>query len=435
MPGNLTVKELKSVNPKIDLGEIDLLMALYAGGKRFEKFKKEFLIHREAETLGLANIESRLKRAQYVNRAAGLVDWIVSSATAGCPEIVGDNPRWGELNLNSDGQGTPFSSLCRQLLSDMLVARWPYVEARSIGNDPYTIWRRDPETVLDFENDDTGGLEWIKTQAIQQARSTAYGAPDRERVIITYYTDTDTVSYVAYRKNGQLETVDGTPLTDSDIVSPYVDDSVYGHDLGQVPIFRGNATKTHWLMDRISEALKAIYNTEVDLAFSLSQCAYAQLIFILENVKRADSITRSEAGAWVLQIGEKAEYLAPPNTAFEGLFKNLERLNKSLGESLQMMAAETAAIPQAGRLSGVAVQEHRRPLDSLVSAIVWPVKDMLQRALTAIAEAEGIDEPTISGLGDGPEIDLNDMPMMAIEKEEEEHGRGSEASGSSEAGP
>ena len=435
MPQALTVKELKSVNPKIDLGEIDLLMALYAGGKRFEKFKPEFLIHREAETLGLANIESRLKRAQYVNRAAGLIDWIVSSATAGKPAIIGDNPRWEELNQNSDGMGTPFSSLCRQLLADMLVARWPYVEARSIDDEPYTLWRRDPETVLDFENNDQGGLEWIKTQVIQQARSTPFGAPDREKVIITYYTDTDTVSYVAYRKNNQWQTEDGTPLRDQDTVSPSAADSVYGHDFEAVPIFRGNATKTHWLMDRISEALKAIYNTEVDLSFSLSQCAYAQLIFILENVKRANQITRSEAGAWVLQVGEKAEYLAPPNTAFEGLFRNLERLTKSLGESLQMMAAETAAIPQAGRLSGLAVQEHRKPLDSLVAAIVWPVRDMLQRALDQIAYVEGIDAPTITGLGDGPEIEIENMPIMAKD-EEEESGRGEDygsAEGSTEA--
>lgn len=420
MPEALTVKALTSTNPKIDLGEIDLLMALYCGGKRFDKFKSEFLIYRQAETLGLANPQERLKRAQYVNRAAGLVDWLVASATDSEVAIVGDNPRWEELNKNVDGMGTPFPSLVRQLLADMLVARWPYVEARAVGNAPYTVWRRDPETVYDFENNDDGSLAWIKTCAKQQDRTTEYAAPDRLRVVITYYTPTDTVSYTVYEKDGQLCTADGQALTEEDIVEPDASMSVYGHDFGGVPIFRGNATKTHWLMDRISEALKAIYNTEVDLSFSLSQCAYAQLIFILESAKRANSITRSEAGAWVLQQGEEAKYLAPPNTAFDGLFRNLDRLTKSLGESLQMMAAETAAIPQAGRLSGDAVREHRRPLDSIVRAITWPVKDMLQRCLDAIAEAEGIEPCIIEGLGDAPEIEIEEMPIMKPEMENED---------------
>ena len=421
MPGDLTVEQLKSVNPKIDLGEIDLLMALYAGGKRFDKFKSEFLIHREAETLGLANIESRLKRAQYVNRAAGLVDGVVSSATNNEPRIVGNDSRWEELNQNSDGQGTPFSSLTRRLLADMLVARWPYVEAKSIDNEPFTIWRRDPETVMDFENNDDGSLNWIKTQAVQQDRSSQYSAPDRQKIVITYYTEDDTVSYVVYRKGIQWQTADGRQLTDDTLVAPEPSLSVYGHEFGAVPIFRGNATKTHWLMDRISEALKAIYNTEVDLAFSLSQCAYAQLVFTLENVKNANNITRSEAGAWVMQQGDTASYLAPPNTAFDGLFKNLDRLTESLTESLQMMGADTAAIAQAGRSSGEALKIHRKPVDSLIKAIVWPVEDMLQRALNQIAEVEGIEPPTIEGLGVGPELEIEEEPKeVPITMDEED---------------
>ena len=409
MPGELTVKALKSVNPKIDLGEIDLLMALYAGGRKFEPYKKAFLIHREAETLGLASVASRLKRAQYINRAAGLVDWIVSSATSSMPKIVGTNPYWEELNKNTDGMGTPFSSLVRRLLADMLIARFPYVEARAIDNEPFTIWRRDPETVYDFSNNMDGSLEWIKTYVEIQDRTIAYAAPDRIKAVITYYTPNDTVSYTMYKQDKIYTTEAGAVLTDTSLIPPDPDMSVYGHDFGGVPIFRGNATPTHWLMDRISEPLKSVYNTEVDLSFSLSQCAYAQLIMTLENENRAGQIVRSEAGAWILITGEKAEYLAPPNTAFDGLFRNLDRLKIALGESLQMMAAETATIAQAGRMSGEAVKEHRRPLDSIVSAISWPVEDMLNRCLAKIAEVNGYDVPKIVGLGDGPDLDFDEL--------------------------
>ena len=421
MPEAMTVKALLGTNPKIDLAEIDLLMGLYAGGKRFDKFKTEFLIHREAETLGLANVESRLKRAQYINRAAGLVDQVVASATSNDPRIEGEDEYWETLNENSDGMGTPFSSLVRQLIADMLVARWPYVEARSIGDEPYTLWRRDPETVYDFENDDNGNLLWVKTVCTQQARSTAFSAPDREKMIITFYTETDTISYTVYRlKSGAYAAEDGTVISADSVITPDPSMSIYGHDFGAVPVFRGNATKTHWLMDRISEALKAIYNTEVDLSFSLSQCAYAQLIFTLTNVQRADKITRSEAGAWILETGEEAKYLAPPNTAFEGLFKNLERLNDSLKQSLHMMASDSADIPQAGRLSGEAVREHRKPIDLIAQAISWPVVDQLNRALAQIADAMGIDAPKVAGVGEPDEIIEEDTPLLATEPEEVE---------------
>ena len=409
MPADMTVKALTSVNPKIDLGEIDLLMALYAGGKKFDKFKKEFLIHREAETLGLADVNSRLKRAQYINRAAGIVSWIVSAVTANTPEIKGDNEYWQELNANTDGMGTPFSSLVSRLVADMLIARFPYVEARAIDKDPFTIWRRDPETVYDFSNNMDGSLEWIKTYVEIQDRTIAYAAPDRIKAVITYYTPKDTISYTMYKRDKTYTNEAGTVLTDNSMVSPDPAMSVYGHDFGEVPIFRGHATQTHWLMDRISEALKSVYNTEVDLSFSLSQCAYAQLIITLDGNNRADNIVRSEAGAWILQIGEKAEYLAPPNSAFDGLFKNIDRLKESLGESLHMVAAETTTVAQAGRMSGDAIREHRKPLDSIVKAIAWPIEDMLNRCLAKIADVNGYDVPKIVGLGDGPDLDFDEL--------------------------
>lgn len=423
MPSDLTVKALKSVNPKIDLGEIDLLMALYCGGKRFQKFKPEFLIHREAENLGLADIDDRLKRAQYVNISAGLINGIVAQATVGDPKIVGNDPYWEELNANSDGQGTPFSSLARMLVSDMLVARFPYVEARSIDNDPYTIWRRDPETVYDFQNTDSGDLEWIKTVAKQQERTAAYAAPDKIKVVTTYYTADSTTSYVYYEnQDGTPVAADGSFLTDDSVVSPDASLSVSGHDYGEVPIYRGNATKTHWVMDRISEAIKAIYNTEVDLSFSLANCAYAQLVLNLESAQRAGQLVRHETGAWILVGQEKASYLTPPNSAFDGLFKNIDRLKRSLNESLNMMAHETASIPQAGRLSGDAVREHRKPMDSLIGALTWPVEDMLNRCLARIAEINGYDVPMVVGLGDGPDLNVDSL-VEGISNDGREQGR------------
>lgn len=401
MPTDVQLQDLISVNPAIDLAEIDLLSALYCGGRKFDKYKEQFLIYREAEKAGLADVQTRLKRAQYINMAAGLVNWIIAVATKGTPHIEGDHEEWDRLNRDADGYGTPFSSLARQLLADMLVSRYPYVEACSEGlNNKYTISRRDPETVYDFENDDNGELIWIKTVAELWSRSGQYSAPDRKKVIITYYTESDTVSYVLYKKGTTYQAEDGSAISMQAFISPDNTLSVYGHDFGGVPIFRGNATKTHWLMDRISEPLKAIYNSEVDLSYSLSECAYAQLIFILNNSKRANQIVRSESGAWALEVGESAQYLTPPDTAFNGLFKNIDRLKNSLYESLQMMGIETTQIAQAGRMSGDAVREHKKPIDALVDSISWPVVDMLNKCLARIAEASGISEaPKVVGFG------------------------------------
>lgn len=412
MIGEITLEELISVNPAIDLADIDLLSALYCGGIKFEKYKEQFLILREAEKSGASSVQQRLKRAQYINRSAGLVNWIVAVATKNNPRIEGESEHWETLNKDADGMGTPFSSLVRQLVADMLVSRFPYVEAVSEGdNEPYTIYRRDPETVYDFENDDNGDLVWLKTAVEVWSRSSTFAAPDRKKVIITYYTDEDTVSYVLYKKGNSYQAEDGSAISMKALISPDPSMSVFGHDFGAVPVFRGNATKTHWLMDRIREPLKAIYNSEVDLSYSLSQCAYAQLIFILDNADRANSIVRSEAGAWVLQGNEKAEYLSPPNDAFDGIFKNIERLITSLNQSLQMMGIETSQIAQAGRMSGDAVREHKEPQEALVDSLVWPVGDMLNKCLIKIGEAMGLsDIPKVVGLGwDVTEDDMEEL--------------------------
>ena len=411
--GSMTIKSLESVNPDIDQEYISLLNALYVGGKSFEKYKDQFIILRQAEVNGKADLKNRMKRAQYINRAAGLIFWAVSVATKNNPTLESEDEYWKDMNKDCDGNGTPFSSIVSQLIADMLVSRWPYVEARNEGEstDPlYTINRRDPQTILDYQEDEDGQLVWIKTKVQVESRSSEYSAPDRKKVIVTYYTDTDTVSYSYYKKGDQCITENGQQISGTAEITPDPLLTVYGHEYGEVPIYRGNSTPSHWIMDRVSEPLKAIYNTEVDLSFGLAQCAYAQLIFELTSVQRANSIVRSESGAWVLEVGEKAYYLAPPNTAFDGLFKNIDRLKDALHESLQMMAKETVDIPQAGRMSGDAVREHRRPVDSFIVSLSYPIEDMLNRCLAGIAKAIGKECPKIVGFGST--VDSDDMEKL-----------------------
>ena len=51
MPENLTIEQLTSINPLIDLKEIDLLSALYCGGRKFDRYKEEFLIYRDTSVI------------------------------------------------------------------------------------------------------------------------------------------------------------------------------------------------------------------------------------------------------------------------------------------------------------------------------------------------------------------------------------------------
>lgn len=415
-------KDVIATHPSINLESMRDNYAFYAGGEEFNSRKKRFVIRRATEEDSSAwaskHYAERLKRAQYINRCSAVVDWVVAISTRGIPRIETEqeNEYYESLNKDSDGQGKPFSSLVRELMSDMLVTKYPYVEAIFEGEDvdpDYRIRRIDPLTVIDFEIEN-GVVDWVKTHTLKNVRTSTYGKADQILNIITFYKPNSTEVYTFYGENGSYKDEDGNTIGLDDEVNPNLE-SVYDHEFGSVPVSRGNSTDFHHILNRLQPVLITLFNAEIDLNFTLSQAAFPQPYIVLSGANRADKIVRSESSMFVFEIGESGGYISPPTKAFDALFTNIERLKNGITESMQSLSADAAAIPQAGRLSGDAVREMRSPLESMVTALTWPVKDMLTDILNKIAYARGENiEIEIEGFGDVEitEEDINALTNM-----------------------
>jgi len=400
----LKLKDLLAVNPDADLKRIGKYTALYEGGSAFELYKDQFIIKRQLECggegalSGAEHFKERKKRAQYINRCSGVINWVVSTATKDNPMIATDATEesdiefYSNLNKDTDGSGTPFNSLVRLLFTQMLVKQYPYLEVRAEGEATKDDWKLnviDSSSVLDYDIDDNNEVKWIKTHTRTAYRETTYGAADGIQNIVTLYTEDATFGFVFYGKEGEYKDVNGNPLVPEDTVNSNPECSVESHQFGTNPVFRGNSTSFHFVMDRLSEPLKALYNAEIDLAFALATNCYPQLYLKLEDSNRVNQIIKDELSIILLMVTEDIGYVSPGTQAFESLFKNIDRLKSALTESMRMMSSEAAELPQAGRLSGEAVKQMRSPLESMISALSYPVQDVLMSGINAIREVRG----------------------------------------------
>lgn len=399
-PKSVSVKTLRSCSQKKSDNRTKVYQALYSGGSSMTlEIKKKLILKRANEIQFQPKLyDRRLERAYYINRAGGIVDWIISNATQDTPRIiVGENATedqkqfWLKKNIDVDGYGTPFASFFRQLLKNQLVSRNPYIEIE-VADSEINMSSLDPEMVIDWGYD--GATEWIKTYAVNYYKETPFEKSTTTEHIWTIYTNTDTVVYKSLSKkedaNEQYVTLEGIYSTDEDQAEAYLDydSSVFGHDFGALPIIECSKNDDqNWLMDRISQNIIALYNAESDLSWVLSESAYPQSILKLESEARFQTVyNKSESNVWNLLAGEEYGIVSSNGTDFNAQFKNVDRLKLSLHESMQMLSQKASEIPQAGRLSGEAIKEIQTPLQSLLSSYTWPIVDQIYDAIERIKE-------------------------------------------------
>lgn len=391
-PESVPVKELKGTHNQYCMDKMEIYNALYSGGSEMTpEIKRKIIVKRANEVKFQPKLyNQRVEKAGfYINRSGGLIDWVISSSTKDTPRIVvskNATPEqaafWLGKNINADGKGTPFATIFRKLLKDQLVSRVPYLQVL-IDDNGINLDTIDPEMVVDW------GDGWIKTYGINTYKISPFTQEEYTENIWTIYTAEDTVVYKAVSKQdaGQELYMQLDTFVDDDKAEAYlsIEDSVFKHDFAEIPIYRTEGSKQVWLMDRISENVCGLYNAETDLAWVLSESAYPQGIINLESEARFQEIyNKSESNIWNLLPGEDYKVVSSTGTDFEAQFKNVDRLKESLHESMQMLAREAAAIPQAGRLSGEAVREMRTPLDALLQSFLWPILDITYEAIESI---------------------------------------------------
>lgn len=422
-PSTVPIKQINSKHADVDAEKTNKYNALYEGGSAMtQKIKEQIIIKRQNEIKFQPEVyNQRVARAYYINRAGGVIDYIVSNATMDTPRIMvsekADEEQkkfWSYKNIDADNYGTPFASIFRQLLKDELVTKRPYIQVEIIDDD-IGINRMDPGIVIDWGiNDD--GTPWVKTYAWNMIKSSPFQEEQLIEHIWTIYTPEESIVYKAISKKTDnplyQNNMTGIYEPDSKAVATLSEeDSVHGHDFPILPIIKANPH--WWLMDRISENIMALYNAESDLSWVLAESAYPQGIIQLESEARFQQFyNKSECAIWNLLPTEDYKIVSATGTDFEAHFKNVDRLKVSLYESMQMMAKEASQIPQAGRLSGEAIKEMKNPLTALLQSFTWPILDAMYETIEAIKIYRG--EEDLPVWIEGLNISVNETDLRKL---------------------
>jgi len=433
LPNTLPVKQLQMHGPAYDCEQIELYTALYTGGRLFQDNIRHFLTKRPLECAsdgesgigGHKHYETRMKSAFYINRAGGLIDWFTARVYEDTPTIqvgegVSDDSRayWEGLNDNADGLGTPLAGVMREALRDVFLHKRGYFLSASpievvSGTDPanMTISHLRSPQVDDWQESDRGILEWARAISKKLDRGKNGIAPaEQETWYWRYFAEGMTVTYAATKPvNREFA---------RDAVATAVDAQEHGFGL---PVFEVRADRSSWVMDRIFPVVKGLYNRESALNFALDMGAFQMLLLNLDTTD-INKIVATQLAALKLKPQESATFLSPDAAIFRPLFDDVERWKGALYETVNAIAKEMATVPQAGRLSGDAVEKMSSPLKTLMESFAWPVDDAMNRTIQAIKDFRGESDAEVSLVrGNKPATEgelVSDVKTMILEDPE-----------------
>jgi hypothetical protein len=436
MPEVLSIKELDATGSEYDAQKLKMYWAMYAGGQFFRDVIDEMIIKRAVEKkgsqLGNRSYEERKARACYINRVGGFIDWAVAEICKDDPhiEVEGGTEEqqefWAQMNKNADGYGTPFAAIVRRLLVDEMVSRLAWVGVRQDDEDPAMLYmsRINPCNVLDWERSvDDGMLTYAKIRVATPYRPTQYLPANGELVRWLIYTPGQTATYEALCVKGVYKDESGRSISQAQLVD------VESYEI-DIPVHSAQVQRSQWVVDRVFDPAKLLFNHELDQSFALAEASYPQMVLTVENRNNIEGIIKSELNAIVLETGDSIDYLLPEKWAFDPLDRQINNLKTALHETIQLMAKEAAGLPQAGRMSGETVREIRQPVISLLHSYAWPVHEVLMRVIEQIKDIRREPELDVKISGLFPD-DIDDENEMM---EGSTNGRGIDAGRTEEEG-
>jgi len=418
MPETLKIKDLDSTNGEYDAAKLRLYWAMYAGGQFFRDVVDEVIIKRSVEEkstqIGQRSYAERKKRACYINRVGGFIDWAVAEICKDEPRIMVEDGTedqkayWEGLNLNADGFGTPFAAIVRRLLVDEMVSRLAYVGLAQEDFDPSHVifFRVNPCEVLDWERSaDDGKLTFAKVKTVRPYRETEYMPPNGELVRWTIHVPGQSATYEAIKIGNHYKDESGRIIQDAQLVEQEEIET-------EIPVHAAQIQRSQWVVDRIYDPAKQLFNTELDQSFALAEAAYPQMVLTVENRNKLENIVKSELSCIVLETGEKIDYLLPQKWCFDPMDRQIQNLKNALHETVQLMAKEAASIPQAGRMSGETVKEIRQPVISLLRSYSWPILEVLNRVIEQIKDIRREPELEVKIIG---LVDIEDVVIPDVD--------------------
>lgn len=434
MPQTIPVKDLESTNSQYNSNKMQMYDALYSGGDAFNKLKEKFLPRRPIESVNKGGLngnklyELRKESAFYSPYVSGIMEWLSARIVENHPRITIEDPTglteesikyWESLNEDADGRGTPLISLCREAAKETLVNCRNYMTVTF--DDPTSKDGRinllDAAVIDDWQTDTKDNILWVRRHTSQIERDAAN--PWMPATMVSHYwTYYDEAQIIVYKATRKID----DHVWDKNAVATKID--VIEHDFG-MPVF--DIKSSIHVMERIEQPIIKLFQREASLNYYLDNTTYQMPYMNLQNPNSFDQLPITPLGCLVLELDEHVGYFGPDPSGFNPSFQAVEQCKKSLYECLQVLSKEITSVPQAGRLSGTAVNQMQKPMEILIGSFAWPIKEALSRLVKSLKIYRNEEDAKIEIEGFGAESvdeeELKKIIMGEIENAREDNVR------------
>lgn len=379
---------------------------LYAGGERLRRSAAQYLLRRNKEPATV--YQERLDRVFYENYIGSIVDWYAATLMRREPMLLfegSDEPAkafYASFADDCDLKGTNLSEFFRRQFVQALVCGcsytvvdFPRVDAPSLtraeedatGRSRAYLVDYSPEEVINWNYDETGGLEWIviRTSCLQQSKVTDAQWETETRWI--YY---DRENFQLYRKAGDRNGIE------------LIDEGRHGlAALRRVPVFRMKISDGLWLMNKAALLQLEHFNKSNALSWALTMGLFATPVIYSDR-----DWNQIVGESYYIQMGtgDRFGWTEPEGKVYQIAADNLVRLKDEIYRVCYLM--NQAATASDSR-SGLSKQRDFSITNEILKAYGDGVKESLKQVLWAIAGArqDGITIE-VSGLD---EFDIEDF--------------------------
>ena len=437
LQARIPIDDLLAPGQEYSAAKLALYDALYAGGSKMETVKKTLLPVRRFETADGPVYRERLALAPYVRRVAGFIDWLRAAMFFREPFIVYhdgvDGEYWDALNTDADGQGISIAGQMRDTALECLkyqrcwlTVDFPASEARAIdpGSKDAKIRILGAEEVTDWKMRGRV-LDWVRLHGIEPLRpEDEWKQPDRERHVWTFIDETASHLYEAIKRTKvDTKAEKGTTIDWLEEEKKARLIETRAHAMG-IPVFACCYADGQWIMEGTFDVARAMFQCDANIENLRDKMSFRILRLILDRNELGELVL-PDLSALHLRPGENADFIGPDASLLDPLFKDAEKLKRDLLECVHASANNAANIPQAGRLSGEAVEKMRDPLKVLLWSFAWPVLDVFNKTIKHIARLRGEDPDAVEIVG----LDDYDVTMDDAEKEIMRNGQDKDGDG------
>jgi hypothetical protein len=390
--------------------------ALLVGGNAFNAMKKEFLLRKPSEGFssirssaqqampnsgspgsgpspfvtyqpqfqggGMNEYDYRLRKTSYKPMISSLFGYLAARIFPKNPTISGDLK---DLVEDADGRKKSLASLMREALINALtysISDCPtgsYIQLCDVDGD-VKLSLVDQRSIIDWEEDDDGDLEWVRTRSISKERD-ADGRQSKNRWLWKIW------------KADNIQTYEGIgQQIPTEISGP----STAVNEMGICPFIRVDLAEYQFLLDQLAPILTEQFNLEADIASLCSKISNAQWV-LKTSQKQVGSCVIPALGIWIIDPGDDAGYKSPDPECCKPLFEYRNALREELYNSINASAMRASAdLVQNPRQSANAKELDLEPFRAWSETFSAPVRTAFTIAINHIADFMEIDEPEIT---------------------------------------